>query len=227
MCNSSGIAFATRCLSEDLVRGKTVLEVGALDVNGSVRSRVEAQGPASYTGVDICSGPGVDLVLDATDLVDQFGHDSFDVVISTELLEHVHDWRAVITNMKSVLRAGGTLLVTTRSRGFHIHAYPADYWRYEVADFEEIFRDMEILALERDPLAPGVFMFAVSGPAPQADLDGIALYSVLAARRVRTLTPRQERLYGRSLKVRLQAQRYVRRVHPRRLKKLPERLLRQ
>jgi 2-polyprenyl-3-methyl-5-hydroxy-6-metoxy-1,4-benzoquinol methylase len=69
-------------------------------------------------------GPDVDEVCAAEKLVQRFGPDALDVVISTEMLGHVRDWRAVIDNTKSVLKPGGTLLFTTRSQGFAFHAYP-------------------------------------------------------------------------------------------------------
>jgi len=58
-------------------------------------------------------------VLPAERLVDYFGPESFDVVVSTEVVEHVLDWRLVINNMKVVLRRGGFIYLTTRSRAFH------------------------------------------------------------------------------------------------------------
>ncbi|MGC9069640.1 MAG: class I SAM-dependent methyltransferase, partial [Thermoprotei archaeon] len=63
--------------------------------------------PKEYIGVDIEPGKFVDVVLPAERLVEHFGPESFDVVISTETLEHVQDWRLVINNMKKVLKRGG------------------------------------------------------------------------------------------------------------------------
>jgi 2-polyprenyl-3-methyl-5-hydroxy-6-metoxy-1,4-benzoquinol methylase len=37
-------------------------------------------------------------------LVEHFGLESFDAVISTEVLEHVFDRRTVVNNMKTVLK---------------------------------------------------------------------------------------------------------------------------
>jgi len=51
--------------------------------------------------------------------------------------------------MKAVLKPGGFIYITTRSRGFPYHAYPHDYWRYEIEDMEKIFGDFEIIALEK------------------------------------------------------------------------------
>jgi SAM-dependent methyltransferase len=195
MCNSTGIDFAAAQLSEDMIKGKTVLEVGSRDVNGSLRELVERYGPASYTGIDIEDGPGVDVVLDANDVLERFGPESFDAVISTELLEHARDWRAAVQNMKGVLKPGGTLLVTTRSKGFHVHGYPWDFWRYELTDMERIFSDMDIGALDPDTLDPGVFMRARKSAGQHTDLSGIALYSVVVRRRVLDVTPWQERLF--------------------------------
>jgi 2-polyprenyl-3-methyl-5-hydroxy-6-metoxy-1,4-benzoquinol methylase len=83
-------------------------------------------------------------VLPAERLVDYFGPESFDVVISTEVIEHVFDWRLIINNIiKSVLRRGGFIYLTTRSRDFPYHAHSHDHWRYETSDMVEIFRDFD------------------------------------------------------------------------------------
>jgi len=62
--------------------------------------------------------------------------------------------------MKAVLKPGGLIYITTRSRGFSYHAYSHDYWRYEIEDMEKIVGDFEITALEKDWEAPGVFLKA-------------------------------------------------------------------
>jgi SAM-dependent methyltransferase len=194
MCHASCIDFVASQLSADEIQGSDVLEVGSRDVNGSVRPVVERARPASYVGVDIEEGPGVDELCDATELVSRFGAEQFDVVLSTELLEHVRDWREAVTQMKEVLRPGGTLVITTRSRGFGVHAYPHDYWRYEPEDMQRIFGDLQIESLERDPTRPGVFMKAQKPPAFEAaHLDDVALYSIIRQERALEVTDEEAR----------------------------------
>lgn len=175
------------------VAKKTVLEVGSYDFNGTVRPLFAAKNPAEYIGVDILEGPGVDIVCDASRLVDQFGKEHFDVVVTTEMLEHAHDWRSAVQQMKRVLKSGGHLVLTTRSIGADYHGYPYDFWRYELADMEAIFDDFEISDLRSDPSRPGVFLYARK-PAPfnEQPLDDIALFSILLSRRVKNVGPAQE-----------------------------------
>jgi len=156
--HESVIAFAQRVLRPEMVAGKIVLEVGSRNVNGSVRPVVEAMSPLAYTGLDMEMGPGVDVVANATRISELFV--AADLVVSTEMLEHAEDWRTVVREMKNVLRPNGHLLVTTRSKGFPLHEYPSDWWRYSLDDMRKIFADMEIVALESDPQVPGVFMLA-------------------------------------------------------------------
>ena len=87
---------------------------------------------ASYFGVDIRPGKGVDEVLDVARLRERFGPEVFDLVTSTEMLEHCHDWQDALYQMLSVLRPGGLLLLTTRSPGFPLHDHPADHWRFAI-----------------------------------------------------------------------------------------------
>jgi len=67
------------------------------------------------------------MVVNAKDLIKTFGEEYFDVVISIEMLEHVDNWRTVIHNFKGVVKKGGLLILTTRSKGFPYHAYPYDF----------------------------------------------------------------------------------------------------
>ena len=189
MCSTWDLEVVGGALSESEVRGKRVLEVGSLDVNGSVRGRVEALGPAEYIGIDIRPGPGVDLVCDAADVDRRFGPDVFDVVISTELLEHTREWRKIVHNFKYVLRPEGVLVVSTRSYGVDFHRHPFDFWRYEKDDFEQIFGDLRIESLELDPTDPGLFVKARK-PVPfvERDLSKHQLYSILRQRRKREAT---------------------------------------
>ncbi len=190
MCNQSCIDFGARTILPDEVRNKRVLEVGAIDVNGNLRPVITALGPSEYVGVDIEPGKGVDVVCRAEDLIDRFGRESFHVVLSTEMLEHVRDWRLVVTNIKEVCRPGGVILLTTRSRGFKYHGFPCDFWRFDLDDMRSIFSDLDIHALRSDPEMPGV-MLKARKPSDKSwkprDLSSISLHSVVTNRRMQDL----------------------------------------
>jgi SAM-dependent methyltransferase len=141
MCNLACIEFGKKYLIAEEIQGKHVVEVGSLDVNGSLRPWILSLCPKSYIGVDICNGPGVDEICRAEELVFHFGDNKFDVLISTELLEHIRHWREAISNMKKILKPGGIILITTRSRGAGYHGFPYDFWRFELSDMEKIFAD--------------------------------------------------------------------------------------
>jgi SAM-dependent methyltransferase len=183
----SVINFIDKVLTTGMVHNKRVLEVGSLDVNGSVKPLVMGFGPASYIGVDMREGPGVDRVVDACELAATFGDESFDLVISTEMLEHVEHWRLAVNNMKRVLRPGGTLLITTRSEGFPLHEYPGDFWRFSLSDAARIFADMEHVSIAADPQAPGIFVCATKRMQEDhqitVDLSAIKLFSMLTGTR--------------------------------------------
>lgn len=193
--NDAGLAFAQRQLTPELVRGAEILEVGSYDTTGSVRPHVESLRPASYLGVDIVNGPRVDEVCDVHALKSRFGVDRFDIVIATELVEHVRDWRGAFRNLKAVLRVGGTLVITTRSRGFRYHFGPDDWWRYEPEDMARIASEFDPRVIETDPEAPGVFFAGVKGSHAPASLDEIALYSMVTGNRVLDVTDRQVRWF--------------------------------
>jgi SAM-dependent methyltransferase len=193
LCHAAVIDFGQRMLSAADVTGRKVLEVGSRVVqeqDRTMRHHIEALGPAQYLGVDIIDGYGVDMIADASNLLDHFGPNSWDTVVCTEVVEHVADWRKVFHNLKGVLREGGALLLTTRSPGFQYHGYPYDFWRYTVDDMNAIFGDMDAEVAD-DPSAPGVFVFARKPTGfLERDLTGIRLYSIIGRKRRDASPPR-------------------------------------
>ena len=92
--------------------GCRVLEVGSLDINGSVR---ELFSGCDYTGVDLQLGPGVDLAVQGQLVGFPTGH--FDTTISAECLEHNPFWRETVANMLRMTRPGGLVLISCATTG--------------------------------------------------------------------------------------------------------------
>ena len=197
MCHISCVEFGAINLKKADIEGKTVLEIGSNNINGGIGNYVKSLSPKKYVGIDIVKGSGVDIVCNVEDIVEKFGENSFDVVISTEVIEHVRDWRKAVGNIKKVCKAGGTVLITTRSHGFHYHGYPYDFWRYEIDDIKNIFSDCEILVLEKDREAPGVFSkMRKSVNFSENDLSDYELYSVVSKKRVKSIKDSQLKSFG-------------------------------
>lgn len=92
-----------------------VVEFGSYDVNGSVRDLFHG---LPYTGVDVRSGKGVDVVGDAA----EWGEDGCcEVVVSTEVLEHAENAAALVANAFRLLVAGGVFIVTAAGPGRNPH----------------------------------------------------------------------------------------------------------
>ncbi len=214
MCNQSCILFGAKNLTGEEIKGKRVLEVGSVDVNGNLRPTVEALGPREYVGVDIEKGRGVDVVCRAEDILHTFGKESFDAVISTEMLEHIRDWRMVVSNIKNICRPGGVVLLTTRSHGFKYHGFPYDFWRYEQEDMKNIFSDFEIQALQGDPEMPGVLLKAKKPVHfTENNLSGYKLYSIVTNKKTKELRDSDfDNFYFKRLKFRLKLRDFRKKV---------------
>jgi SAM-dependent methyltransferase len=148
MCNQWCLDFANKLPPLD--PSSVVIELGARNVNGSLRNLLEKK-VQRWVGVDITEGSGVDILADAKDLRAHFPLPSFDLVVSTEMLEHCPDWRTVVRETVRVLKPGGILLLTTRAPGFELHDYPGDYNRFTLYDLRRIFTPLgSIIAMEHD-----------------------------------------------------------------------------
>lgn len=107
-------------------KGGRVLDIGC--GRGDQAGRVLSQG-FQVTGVDVSSS-GIELArktypdarfeVEAADenLLDRLNEDPFDVVISTEVCEHVYDPAAWARGCYSALRPGGLLIVSTPYHGY-------------------------------------------------------------------------------------------------------------
>lgn len=96
----------------DYFRGRHVLEIGSLDINGTIRSYFTGCG---YTGIDVGAGPGVDLVCQGQDY--NAPPASCDVVISCEVMEHNPYWKETFENMVRLCRPAGLVIMTCASAG--------------------------------------------------------------------------------------------------------------
>jgi ubiquinone/menaquinone biosynthesis C-methylase UbiE len=130
-------------------RGDRVLEVGSLDVNGSVRENFLVA--AEYVGIDIRPGKCVDVVMAAEELPEKYPAGHFDCIVSCETLEHCEHWKECLRAIWHVLKTGGRLCITTPTKEKGRHNHPLDYWRWTLDDYVAIFKDQSILKAEDVP----------------------------------------------------------------------------
>lgn len=194
MCNVDSIKWGARNITEQEIKGKRVIEVGSYDVNGSLRYIFELLKPAEYIGVDIVEGPGVDMICSADNLVQKFGEESFDVVISTCALEHIKNWKEAISNMKRICKQNGIILIIVPS-DWPFHEHPYDFWRYKKEDIINIFSDCDILTLEENSPATSLVYLKIKQSLVyvkvrkpdefiEKDLSHYQLYSVVTNKRI-------------------------------------------
>jgi len=115
-----------------------VVEFGSLNVNGSAREKFDE--PNKYTGVDTQNGEGVDV----RSYCHEFKSDEqFDVVVSTEMLEHDPYWDLSLHRMLELTKIGGSLIITSAGPARHAHGQinytPLDRY-YRNISATEIFR---------------------------------------------------------------------------------------
>lgn len=121
------VAAAWKSVGEELI-----LDVGS----GTQRS-----GP-NHLNLDVGVFPGVDIVGSAECL--PLASDSFSLVRSFAVLEHVRRPVRMIAEMRRVLRSGGYVYTEVPFLQ-HFHAYPDDFQRYTIEGLKEAFREYEIL----------------------------------------------------------------------------------
>jgi len=99
--------------------------------------------PHSKT-VDVQERPGhpLDYVGDAHDL-HMIPDASFDVILCSEVLEHLHSPHLAVAEFRRILRPGGLLLLTTRFV-YPLHETPVDYYRYTPYGLRHLLKEFTV-----------------------------------------------------------------------------------
>lgn len=98
--------------------GAAVLEIGSYNVSGTARDYF--QKAKRYVGVDICAGPGVDVVSAAKNT--SFPDTLFDTLVYLSVFEHDPEWKAGFEHNLQWLRPGGIVIVCWGAEGNRRHA---------------------------------------------------------------------------------------------------------
>ena len=107
---SSMVKMAKFAIEHDQ-KGKTVVDIGSLDINGSYRVLFPK---STYIGVDIVEGPNVDVIMGSKEW-DKLK--DVDIVISGQTLQHVEDIPKLMKSIFDVLKIDGMLCIIAPSAG--------------------------------------------------------------------------------------------------------------
>jgi ubiquinone/menaquinone biosynthesis C-methylase UbiE len=101
---------------------------------------------AGYTGIDIENATKFDyynpnkVIFDGENI--PFADESFDNIISTEVLEHIENPEKIISEMHRVLKQGGEAIITIPWSA-RVHFEPYDYCRYTPFKLEKLFSNFQ------------------------------------------------------------------------------------
>jgi len=118
-----GAKFLDRYWSPEM---KNVLEVGANNVNGSLKDFKRAE--MEWVGVDLEPGKGVDIVIEKSKGL-PFKDNTFDLVLATSVFEHDSTFWLTFSEMIRVVKPTGFVYICAPSNGW-VHRYPLDLYRF-------------------------------------------------------------------------------------------------
>jgi SAM-dependent methyltransferase len=92
-----------------------------------------------YSGIDLAWNPHADVII-GTDSKVEASDETFDIVLSTQVLEHVEDPKGYLLEARRILQKDGLLVLTTHGTWMY-HPDPTDYWRWTSAGLQKIVID--------------------------------------------------------------------------------------
>ena len=117
------------------------------------RKTIEQMG-YSYTGIDVNQNleKSVDIIcsLDGSLPEALLSKAPFDLILCTEVLEHVADWDAAFRNFSVLLGVKGRMIITAPHL-YQLHEEPYDFWRPTLHAFDFYGRRWKFVATYRCP----------------------------------------------------------------------------
>lgn len=101
---------------------------------------------SEYVGLDVVRGPEVDVVITQGEpwpLPDMH----YDVLLSTQVIEHADNLEFTLAQMSRVLKMGGTIILSFPFL-YNVHGVPDDYRRFTHFGAEKLLSGYEIIHLE-------------------------------------------------------------------------------
>ena len=117
------------------MRKSNIADLGSLNINGSVKDIIP-----SATGFDICSGKGVDVVLEPAVVPEKY-MSSFDIVFCVNALNACPDVKIFVKEIKNLLKSGGILFLAFRLGNYLSHSTSPNkygYGWYQISDPDKI-----------------------------------------------------------------------------------------
>lgn len=115
--------------------GDSVVDVGCGDRR---HEPLFTRSGASYAGFDGPWNPAADVAGDASAL--PIPDAAYDVVVCTQVLEHLPRPAAAVAELRRIVRPGGRVLVSTHGTSV-FHPCPLDLWRWTAPGLEMLFLD--------------------------------------------------------------------------------------
>lgn len=127
--------------TQKYIEGKT-LDLGA--GSGKYRNIIKEKAE-EYIAFDIAPGENIDVVGDALNL--PFSKDTFDTIISTQVLEHVEKPWIMAKEIGRVLKTGGICILTAPFLE-PFHQDPSDFFRYSAQGIQSLFENENFEVIE-------------------------------------------------------------------------------
>jgi SAM-dependent methyltransferase len=197
--------------------GVLALDIGSLDLNGNNQYLFDAD--CLYLGIDVAQGRNVDIVSPGHQL--GLPAETFDVIVSTECLEHDRHWEQTLQHAVRMLRPGGMLLLTCATTGRPEHGTrrttPHDAPLLASVDDEwaDYYRNLDEQDIRAALDVPGLFQLAeFSIGAETHDLYCVAIKHGVFERRVdRSMQTESHPVRLREAELRAQLQRVFEAQH--------------
>ena len=130
------LAIAIRNVAQTYADGGSLLDYGC----GSMPYKpVFAERVDEYHGADLATNDCADVLLSSTGTL-PLQSARFEIVLSTQVLEHVEDPALYLTEAQRVLKEDGVIILSTHG-SWHYHPTPQDYWRWTSTGLRKVIED--------------------------------------------------------------------------------------